>query len=87
MSAVVLSIPELVFGIFSQDASVLAMAAVYAPVSALSFLGAGLRASSIAFINGSGATRMNFVMGIMDGFVIRIGLAWIMNSLIGITGL
>ncbi len=87
LMVLVLQFPEAVFGIFSQDPEVLEMARVYAPVSALSFLGAGLRASSIAFINGIGAATMNYIMGILDGFVVRIGLAWLMNLTMGITGL
>lgn len=87
MSLVVLAFPEQVFSIFSNDPAVLSMANLYAPVSALCFMGAGFRASSIAFINGIGATTMNYIMGIMDGLVVRIGLAWIMEQLLGITGL
>ena len=33
----------------------------YAPVAALCFLGAGLRSPAIAFVNGIGATSMNYI--------------------------
>ena len=52
----------------------------YAPVAALCFLGAGLRSPAIAFVNGIGATSMNYIMGIMDGVVMRIGLAWLLGN-------
>lgn len=56
------------------------MASSYAPVAALCFLGAGLRSPAIAFVNGIGATSMNYIMGIMDGVVMRIGLAWLLGN-------
>ena len=64
------------------------MASSYAPVAALCFLGAGLRSPAIAFVNGIGATSMNYIMGIMDGVVMRIGLAWLLGGALnfGITG-
>ena len=60
----------------------------YAPVAVLCFLGAGLRSPAIAFVNGIGATSMNYIMGIMDGVVMRIGLAWLLGGALnfGITG-
>lgn len=84
LAAIVLLLPAQVFGLFSQDEAVLAMAHTYAPVSMLCFLGAGLRAPAIAFVNGIGATSMNYIMGIMDGVVVRIGLAFLMGSVMGL---
>ena len=80
LGAVILLFPHQVFRLFSQDARVLAMASSYAPVAALCFLGAGLRSPAIAFVNGIGATSMNYIMGIMDGVVMRIGLAWLLGN-------
>lgn len=80
LGAVILLFPHQVFRLFSQDAKVLAMASSYAPVAALCFLGAGLRSPAIAFVNGIGATSMNYIMGIMDGVVMRIGLAWLLGN-------
>ncbi len=88
LGIVMLLFPHQVFRIFSQDTAVLAMAPSYAPVAALCFLGAGLRSPAIAFVNGIGATSMNYIMGILDGVVLRIGLAWLLGSALnlGITG-
>lgn len=88
LAAIVLLFPAQVFGLFSQDEAVLKMAHTYAPVSMLCFLGAGLRSPAISFVNGIGATSMNYIMGIMDGVVVRIGLAFLMGSVLGmgITG-
>lgn len=83
LAAIVMLFPSQVFHLFSKDNAVLAMAKTYAPVSMLCFLGAGLRAPAISFVNGIGATTMNYIMGIMDGVVVRIGLAWFMGSVPG----
>lgn len=84
LAAIVMLFPSQVFHLFSKDNAVLAMAKTYAPVSMLCFLGAGLRAPAISFVNGIGATTMNYIMGIMDGVVVRIGLAWFMGSVLGL---
>lgn len=84
LAAVVLLFPAQVFRLFSDDPAVLQMAASYAPVAMLCFLGAGLRAPAIAFVNGIGATTMNYIMGVMDGVVVRIGLAWLLGSALGL---
>lgn len=88
LGLIVILFPTQVFHLFSTDAEVLAMSRIYAPVAMLSFLGAGLRAPAISFVNGIGATSMNYIMGILDGVVVRIGLAWLMGSVLdmGITG-
>ena len=83
LAAIMLLFPEQVFALFSKDAAVREMAVQYAPVAVLCFLGAGLRAPAIAFVNGIGATTMNYIMGIMDGVVVRIGLAWLLGAALG----
>ena len=67
--------PEEVFGIFTQDAAVMLIAAEYVPIAVLLFFGAAMRAIMNALINGSGHTRINFATAILDGIVMRIGLA------------
>lgn len=84
LAAIVMAFPEQVFHLFSSDPGVLEMSRTYAPVAMLCFLGAGLRAPAIAFVNGIGATTMNYIMGVMDGVVVRIGLAWLMGSVLGL---
>lgn len=75
ISMVIILFPEAVFGIFTSDASVLAMAGRYVPIAVLLFFGSALRAVMNALINGSGHYKINFVTAIMDGIVMRIGLA------------
>ena len=77
MSVSIWLFPEEIFGLFtdSSDADVLAIAGGYVPIAVLIFFGSALRAVMNALINGSGNHRINFATAILDGIVIRIGLA------------
>lgn len=73
--------PEWVFGLFSNDEAVLAMAVTYVPVALVQYLGATLRPASFALINGSGNSKLNLTVALLDGVVARIGL----SLLLGVT--
>lgn len=77
MSFILWLFPEQIFGLFTEpgDIEVLALAGGYVPIAALLFFGSALRAVMNALINGSGNHRINFVTAILDGIVLRIGLA------------
>ena len=74
-SSVIVFFPEKVFSVFTQDAAVLAIGEKYVMIAVLLFAGAAMRAIMNALINGSGDYRMNFATAILDGIVMRIGLA------------
>ena len=74
-SGVLIAFPEAVFRIFTTDTQVLAIAGGYVPIAILLFVGSALRSAMNALINGSGNYKINFVTAIMDGIVMRIGLA------------
>jgi len=71
--------PEWLFGLFSKDQAVLDMAVVYIPVALVQFLGATLRPANFALINGSGNSRLNLAVALLDGIVCRIGLALLLG--------
>ena len=77
MSLLLWLFPEQIFGLFTEpgDTEVLAIAGGYVPIAALLFFGSALRAVMNALINGSGNHKINFVTAILDGIVLRIGLA------------
>ncbi len=76
--------PEAIFSVFTDgnDTDVLAIARGYVPIAVLMFFGAALRAVMNALINGSGNYKINFVTAIMDGVVLRIGLAVLFGLLL-----
>lgn len=89
-AAIILSIfiiifPDEIFSLFTteNDADVLAIAGGYVPIAILLFFGAALRAVMNALINGSGNYKINFVTAILDGIVMRIGLALLFGVALG----
>ncbi len=77
MSVLIVLFPTQFFSVFTTDADsdVLSIAQGYVPIAILLFFAAALRAVMNALINGSGNYKINFVTAIMDGIVMRIGLA------------
>jgi len=75
ISAVIILFPDAVFGIFTDDEQVLSIAGKYIPVAVMLFFGSSMRAIMNALINGSGNYKINFATAILDGIVMRIGLA------------
>ena len=83
LSAVMIAFPERVFALFDDDAAVLAMSHQYVPVAVLNFFGYALRGPSTALCNGMGFPVMNFILGILDGVVMRIGLCVLLAQAFG----
>ena len=75
--------PEWLFGLFSSDPEVLQMAITYIPVAMVQYLGCTLRPASFALINGSGNSRLNLLVALLDGMVCRIGLALLLGVTLG----
>lgn len=67
--------PEQIFGVFTKDSAVLAIARGFIPIAILLFFGSALRAIMNALLNGSGNYKINFVTAVFDGIIMRIGLA------------
>ncbi|MBR5742486.1 MAG: MATE family efflux transporter [Clostridia bacterium] len=71
--------PEWLFGLFSDDEKVLTLALTYVPVAMVQYLGATLRPANFALINGSGNSKLNLLVALLDGIVARIGLALLLG--------
>ncbi|MBR5262264.1 MAG: MATE family efflux transporter, partial [Clostridia bacterium] len=74
-SVLIVLFPNRIFGIFTTDAEVLSIAKGFIPIAVLIFFGSAMRAIMNALLNGSGNYKINFVTAILDGIVMRIGLA------------
>lgn len=75
--------PDWLFGLFSDDQAVLTMAVTYIPVAMVQYLGATLRPANFALINGSGHSRLNLAVALLDGIICRIGLALLLGVSLG----
>ena len=81
--------PDWLFGIFSQDPEVLKMVLeLYIPVAMIQYLGCTLRPPAFALINGSGNSKLNLAVALLDGVACRIGLSILLGVTFawGITG-
>lgn len=83
LSLVMILRPEALFSIFSDDPDVLAMSHTYVAAGVLGFFGFALRSPAIALCNGIGYARMNLILGILDGLVLRIGLTYLLGEVLG----
>ncbi|MGN0564327.1 MAG: MATE family efflux transporter [Candidatus Heritagella sp.] len=83
MSVAVCLFPNEIFGIFTGESDVLAIAGGYVPIAVLVFYGSALRAVMNALINGSGNYKINFATAILDAIVLRIGLALLFGLALG----
>ena len=64
-----------IFDLFTTDAQVLGAASILVIPTVLNFYGSATRSISFSLINGSGNTRLNFAVAIIDGMISRIGIA------------
>lgn len=69
--------PRQLFGFFSSDEAVLAMAPGYMIYLIISFISAALMTPYNEMINGIGFASLGLVIGLIDGVVARIGLSLI----------
>ena len=76
--------PGLVFGLFTNDAEVLALALTYVPVAVVLYAGCILRPPMFSLINGSGNTKLNLAVAVLDGILVRIGLAMVLGVVCGL---
>ncbi len=83
MAMLTLFKPEWLFGLFTQDKDVLLLALTYVPVAMVQYTGATLRPASFALINGSGNSRLNLSVALLDGIVARIGFALLFGIYLG----
>lgn len=74
-SVLIILFPTKIFGIFTDEAEVLSISGKFVPIAVLLFFGSAMRAIMNALLNGSGNYKINFVTAILDGIVMRIGLA------------
>lgn len=74
---------EPIFRMFTADEDVLARASIVIIPAILNIYGSATRSMSFSLINGSGNTKLNFAIAIIDGMVSRIGIAALLGFAVG----
>lgn len=75
--------PKQIYGMFTQEPDVIAIGIKFVPIAIVLFFGSAARSGMNALINGSGNYKVNFATAILDGIVMRIGLALIFGLALG----
>ncbi len=83
LTLVVLLFPTAVFSIFTTDAAVLSAAGILIAPTIINFFGSATRAVAFSLINGSGNTKLNFAIAIIDGMISRVGIAALLGFAYG----
>lgn len=75
LTVVMTVFPNQVFETFTSDTDVLKNASLLIAPIVLNFFGAATRSISFSLINGSGNTKLNLAVAVIDGMISRIGIA------------
>lgn len=83
LTLAIIIFPRQIYGSFTSDTEVIALGMGYIPIAVLLFYGSTARSGMNALINGSGNYKVNFATAILDGIVLRIGLALLFGLTFG----
>lgn len=86
LSVVTIAAPEFLFGLFSDDEQVLSQCALFVGPILVNYLGAVTRPVMFSLINGSGNAKLNLAVALIDGIIVRIGLAFFLGRAYGVIG-
>ena len=78
--------PTQIFGIFTKDADVLAIAPEYMKIAAIWLLSMFSMTAPYAVIDGVGYASLGLVISVMDGVVARVGLCLLLGASMGLHG-
>lgn len=87
ISALVLLFPTAVCEMFTNDAAVLAESSLIIMPIVINAYGAATRSPAFAIINGSGNSRLNLLVAVLDGMLARVGLAYFLGFALGLGSL
>ena len=75
--------PEFLVSLFTKDAVILANASIIILPSIINAGGAVTRTFAFGIINGSGNSKLNLLVAIIDGMISRIALAYLLGTKLG----
>lgn len=75
LTIVIVGFQDSVYLLFTSDEQVLAQAYILLMPIILNFYGAATRSVAFSLINGSGNTKLNYAVAVLDGILSRIGIA------------
>lgn len=86
LTACYLLLPRHIFGLFTSDPEVLALAPTYLRFAVVWILAICSMCASFSLVQGVGYASFNLVVGLLDGVVARIGLSLLLGHFMGLYG-
>ena len=83
-SLLVMLFPNQTFSLFTNDVSVLTLASLIVGPTVVNFFGSATRSVAFALINGSGNTKLNLAVALIDGLISRISIAALLGYAAGL---
>ncbi len=83
LSVLIICFPAQIYGLFTSEPEVIEIGYKYVPIAVLAFYSSSARSGMNALINGSGNYKVNFATAILDGIILRIGLALLFGLQLG----
>ena len=77
------AMPETMVGLFTSDTAILSSASIIILPCVINSFGAVTRSFAFAIINGSGNSKLNLLVAIIDGMIARIVLAYLLGFKVG----
>ena len=74
-SLVCLFLPHQIFGLFTKDASVISLGAVFLRIFILHFFASAVTGAFQAMVTGCGFVELGFILGLLDGMICKIGFS------------
>lgn len=75
--------PQGIFSLFTTDEAVLLGASIIILPAILNFIGAATRCFAFGIINGSGNSKLNLAVAILDGMIARIAIGYLLGWKLG----
>ena len=85
LCVVILLFPTQVFSMFTTDNAILSISGVLIFPIIVNFLGTAARTFGFSLINGSGNSKLNLIIALLDGIVFRIGLSYLLGFTFGLS--
>ncbi len=68
--------PKVAFGLFTQDPEVMESGVLFMRISVITFVLSAIQGPFMASVTGSGHARLNFLAGMLDGVILRLGISF-----------
>lgn len=76
---ILLVMPDVIFEMFTNDMTIISSASIIILPSIIGAYGAATRCFAFGIINGSGNSKLNLLVAIIDGMIGRIGIAYLLG--------